>query len=426
MSTLNSDPWFWVRFDPVTVHRDTDPSADQDNRDLTNINLDEFDEIWFFGLSSGNRLSSAEINAINAFMDDGGGVLVTGDHASLGEGIAGSIKRAGEMREYPAPPASPGAWNTTLREGSTSGYQFADQSDDVPQDIRLRWYYSWHRWPRFSINRAPHPVLCGPEGPIDVFPDHQHEGEVNIPSSLGSDWPSKGGQQPEPEAVAWGQIVDPSGDQGREFPIVGVYDGHRADVGRIVADSTWHHWLDINLIRAGGFPSSPSGTNALEQFEAYFLNVAVWLAGESKQRRMRNVLTWGALWRDPLVMIDPTHLRPHIYGGIARDALGQFAPQCLVRDWLFEPLRPPLRVRIDELLNDDEPIPLPLEEAMMAEVIRPLAEEFFEQGVDIPDADDYPGDELFDEVYEEAAERGLAQVKEYHDEIREELEALDV
>ena len=26
-----------------------------------------------------------------------------------------------------------------------------------------------------------------------------------------------------------------------------TYDGHRADVGRVVCDSTWHHFVNVNL-----------------------------------------------------------------------------------------------------------------------------------------------------------------------------------
>src|SRR5256885_17067353 len=32
------------------------------------------------------------------------------------------------------------------------------------------------------------------------------------------------------------------------FDSIAVYDGHRVGVGRIVVDSSWHHFLDINLI----------------------------------------------------------------------------------------------------------------------------------------------------------------------------------
>ena len=71
-----------------------------------------------------------------------GGVLVTGDHADLGEGIAGQITRAGAMRRYPAPPNSPPGWNTMLEEGPDPNltFDFNDQSDDDPQTVRYRRY----------------------------------------------------------------------------------------------------------------------------------------------------------------------------------------------------------------------------------------------------------------------------------------------
>lgn len=105
-------------------------------------------------------------------MDDhNGGVLLTGDHADLGMAFA-NLPRAGKMRMLPAPPAQPPVWNTMLRSGANATFEFDDQSDAVPQPLSLRKYWAGLPW------QAPHPVLCSPLGPIDIFPDHQHEGEA--------------------------------------------------------------------------------------------------------------------------------------------------------------------------------------------------------------------------------------------------------
>lgn len=112
---------------------------------LTELNLDTYDELWLFGISdSSNLLSSAEINAIETFMDDGGGILTTGDHASLGRGLSGSIKRVGKLHMYPAPAASAPVWNTTIRDANGDGqFTFVEQSDATPQVIRPNYRYHW-------------------------------------------------------------------------------------------------------------------------------------------------------------------------------------------------------------------------------------------------------------------------------------------
>ena len=102
---LESRAYFYVDFDITTAHRDgTDPSASIPGANkLTDLDiLNKYDEIWFFGFNSTPSLSAAEVALMDQFMaaPKFGGVLVTGDHADLGKGIAGSITRAGKMRRY--------------------------------------------------------------------------------------------------------------------------------------------------------------------------------------------------------------------------------------------------------------------------------------------------------------------------------------
>lgn len=55
--------------------------------------------------------------------------------------------------------------------------------------------------------------------------------------------------------------------------MISVYDGHRANVGRVATDSTWHHWMNINITQL----ESAGGDN-WEKIKRYYLNLAVWLA----------------------------------------------------------------------------------------------------------------------------------------------------
>jgi len=347
---LESRAFYYVDFDITTVDRNgLDPGATIPGaKDLTELDvLDQYDEIWFFGFNENPNLSAAELTVLNDFMSAPkfGGVLVTGDHADLGKGIAGQIPRAGVMRQYPAPPIFGPTWNTTLEEGPDSGsdYNFNDQSDDRPQEVRYRLF----RMPSLAWNirrYRPHPVLCGPDGPIDVFPDHQHEGEALAPIPAAGDpiWPTKNGHQEQPVVIGWGRIKDPNATKvGQEIGLVSAYDGHTVDVGRILADSTWHHWFDINLLGISpsapyaGFDATPAGQAALKKIDAYFLNCGVWLAPPDRQAAMRNVGWSSILWTDQVVELSKK--APLWYlGGEAIDVLGRRASRCTVTDWIFD------------------------------------------------------------------------------------------
>ena len=102
------------------------------------------DEVCLFGFNSTLSLSAAEVTLIGQFISvpKFGGVLVTGDHADLGKGIAGQIPSAGAMRRYLAPPNVAPTWNATLEEGSDPvvTFDFNDQSNDPPQSMRYRRY----------------------------------------------------------------------------------------------------------------------------------------------------------------------------------------------------------------------------------------------------------------------------------------------
>ena len=350
---LESRAYAYVDFDIATAHRDgTDPSASISGaKKINDLDiLNKYDQIWFFGINSTPDLSPAEVTLLDQFMAGPkfGGVLVTGDHADLGKGITGQITRAGQMRQYPAPPSSPPVWNTTLEDGPNPGtdYDFNNQSDDRPQTIRYRRFPIWSPV-AFKLGSRPHPVLCGPDGPIDLFPDHQHEGEALAPIPAPDDpkWPTKNGHQERPYVIGWGKIKDPDATRhGQEIGVVSAYDGHNVDVGRIVADSTWHHWFDINLTGlAGEPPASPysgfdataDGLAALKKIDAYFLNCGVWLAPPDKQSAMRNFGWWSILWTDRIVEL-PLEMPIWVLGEHAIDALGRRASRCTVTEWVID------------------------------------------------------------------------------------------
>ena len=429
---LKSRSYFYVDFQIEFAHRDgTDPTATIPGAlPLTSPALDlmnRFDEVWFFGIGSTPNLSAAEVTLLDQFMaaPKQGGVLVTGDHAELGKGIAGQITRAGGMRRYPAPQASSPGWNTTLEEGPDANltYNFNDQSDDEPQTIRYK-RYSVGSMLAFQRRYRPHPVLCGPDGPIDILPDHQHEGEALAPAVAVGDphWPSKAGHQELPEVIGFGKIKDPAATHhGKEIGVVSAYDGHNVDLGRIVADATWHHWFDINLTGVAappspyaGFDATPAGQAALKKIDAYFLNVGVWLAPPVRQAEMRNAAFWSILWSDQVIELSPK-APLSVLGGAAIDALGLRTSRCTITQWVFD--WPIFKEKIPHWewpmwREKMQLIDLPFERYVAGGMLRQLMTEVGPHGGKASFPQKAPPDEVMTRAMQAGVEAGLAALTE--------------
>lgn len=376
----------------------------------THFTPTSYDEVWLFGVETSykrsdygtrntsssypaDRLSDAELTNLTAHMNGQRGLFATGDHGSLGAGLGKAVDRARNMRhwaDFGSGEVSMGGphRNDSNTAGHDWGHQFSDQSDDVPQRLDLKLYAT--PTGGFREERYPHPILCSPTGRIDVFPDHPHEGEVRVPPDLGltcrdgsPEYPPRadGSGQEVPEVIASGRVAagnTASAQSGpgnkmatvaHGFGVLCAYDGHRASVGRVVTDSTWHHFVNVNLIgilegevfddfdRVGesatkhvGFLSSPQGREVLKKIQHYYVNTAVWLAPPSLIRAMNDRIWWDLVWSDRLVeatMLEPAtrleDVRVHEFyeiGSQARDVLGRRATVCrslhFVFPWLDE------------------------------------------------------------------------------------------
>lgn len=285
--------------------------------------IDHYDEVWCFGFKPDNfagpdanitspgaiPTSDAELAVLATWMNRGG-VFATGDHDYLGASMCHRIPRVGTMRAWTNAQGVPPIGGTlridtnrpanSAEIAGTDVIEFDRQGDALPQQIDwVPWMSFYHH--RFHVHIRPHPVLCHPAlGPINVMPDHPHEGVVfdhvpqpdvglaaitltnqyNFGGGLTDEYPTAGGVQPLPMVIAHGRtLADPplmheKGDSpAKRFAMISVYDGHRANVGRVATDSTWHHWMNINIteIEAAG------GAN-WEKIKRYYLNLAVWLA----------------------------------------------------------------------------------------------------------------------------------------------------
>jgi len=408
LATLTADHYHWVRFEITTAHRAADPSADHDNVDLAQaLALDSFDQLWIYSALSSPTLTANELAAAKTFMDDNqGGVLITGDHANLGAAF-GNLPRAGKMRLLPAPPIGPAVSNSTLRPGANATFEFDDQSDGTPQPLRLRRYWAGRG------RSAPHPVLCSPLGPIDIFPDHEHEGEaVAPPATPASEWP--GGVAA--KVIAWGEIADTrSNTIGRDIGVLSAYEGHDQNVGRVLADSTWHHHFDVNLRGIPGDPARPGfvtpGTGdwitTARKIEHFFVNAAIWLAPPAKQSAMRAAALWAVLWTDHVIENVELATTPVVFGSKLVNALGRYAPHCVIYGWVWQLVPIDTRVKFLEYIEKGDPPP-PLFEYVAGVAARQLIEEL---GVSIERfPDEAPPLEVIDKALTGAGEQAMTEM----------------
>ncbi|WP_332817227.1 hypothetical protein [Sphingopyxis sp.] len=387
---LENSPDWWIKFDLTKAHRQNDPlgAADMNGFRFTQagFNINDYDQIWFFGarqnINDSQRLNDQELEIIARWMDERqGGVFAVGDHYDLGASLCGRIPRVATMRKWSVaqnPPQNFGLnRHDTLVRGHDNFYTFNDESDDIPMRTRVRRYPLWSS-AIFQRRWAPHPVLCGKDGVIDILPDHPHEGEVIEPSNttatfgFGSytgkaEYPEVNGHRETPDIVAWARVQgdhtegrggQPGNDRnkgpatGKEFGAIGAYDGHQGNVGRVIVDSTWHHWMDVNLIgrprsgdqvdpvpdddpKAFGFEHTDVGRAHYARIKDYFLNVAKWLGAPAKQNCMFMRATWGFVIRYPLAELVSPRLPIWELGGFARDAIGRRASRCTLYSWIL-------------------------------------------------------------------------------------------
>ncbi len=267
-------------------------AADYSNFTFTSSTLskNKYDVLFLFGVSSGGTLPAPEISIIEQFMNDGGGVFATGDHENLGKRCCGEIMRIKELRRWAGPSAGGTDRISTNDPGTDNTFQFEDQSDAIAQKI-------YPAYTGTTSSSSPHYLLQHPSKKIiEVLPDHPHESECTLPASLAdvSVWPKdSSGNDVEPEVVAL-SVSYGGGFTGKEpistpraFNAIVAYDGHRAGVGRITTDATWHHFININMIASTDGPGLVANADAYDRVSTYFGNIAKWLMPEKTRRCLR-------------------------------------------------------------------------------------------------------------------------------------------
>lgn len=377
-----------------------------------------FDQVWFFGIHQINKanfrlriggggpeseLDKAEVAALRTRMDSGLGVLVTGDHANerptdaldnpdspctdrargeqflgLGRALGRCIPRAGMMRDWEGDPtADPRrSFNTQVVTFGTSLTQRAFQQDSVPQQLILK---TFNERGKPSLEGRPHPLFFYRQGEaILLFPDHLHEGAVTVPEKLEEDlWPRTADRfQPKPRVVAYG--VDKR--NAKKLKLIAVYDGDPAGAGRIVTDSTWHHYFNTNL---SAFPATSAPLTAADQIGQYYSNLVLWLTPRAKRSEMADAMSrWIARQPELAELVGPNPSRRLsdilITGGISMKYLTEAASDCEIHELLQMTIPLSTGRRYESLYFPEEsrPLsPLPSMELLLGSLIHDAPQE---------------------------------------------------
>lgn len=277
---------------PVQLNVEIHVKLRRASGELTADVLKAYDEIWFFlgRVSGGAPLTASESTALGNWMNAGGGVLIAGDHADddrmengkpvyrgLGTHVGSGIPRAGEMRVWDEPPGVKNfPANTTGDDSALSSNE--QEKDAAPQRLLL---------PRFDADRKhPHPIFRdGGTRILDRLPDHPHEGKVRVPSTIA--WPGQLEVRIIARGVNW--------KVGETFDLMADWDGHAVTTkdpeqrfGRILADASFHHYVDFNLVRI-----ARAGGETWDQIQEIFRNQAAWLAPPKLKAEYRErAISW--------------------------------------------------------------------------------------------------------------------------------------
>ena len=324
-----------------------------------------FEELWFFGMHQANKktpshkvfrggpeseLTQNEVSVLKRWMtaggsdqEVGGGILMTGDHnhkrpedtvpstnpdcpgsaeepfLGRGRAIGRCVPRAGKLRKWEGEPTNcfQDSHNTIVNSGL--------QTDRHPQDlIHVNVDASGTPHPEGQ----PHPIFRYKTNRwIDFLPDHAHEGRVVVPEDFDDElWPN----QIRPHVVAKG--VDRR--YAELVNLIMSYNGDLAGVGRIVADSSWHHYFNIN-VRPFSHPA-PEDSPA-DQIGQYYANLAIWLAPFGTRHNMGLAMLWRLA--NYTVLMEPLGDIRAI-GKEANSILSQIASPCEIHETILALIPP--------------------------------------------------------------------------------------
>lgn len=254
----NGDPLYAV------TARNREINGDGHDIVLSELHNSDFDQLWLFAVDVGDGLTMADCEAITRFRQRGGGIFSTRDHHDLGSSLC-TLGGVGAAHYFHSKNPDPD-------ESRNARDNVEAVNIDYPN------YHSGSNGDYHPITPFgdPHELLLRPDGSlIEHFPAHPHEGGVGAPDEEHS------------RVVAIGK----SKVTGRPFNLMvaleGCKDRHSNQLGRAIAESSFHHLVDYNWDTDMGCPTfleEPPGDGlkrkpeVLEDIKTYVANVARWLS----------------------------------------------------------------------------------------------------------------------------------------------------
>jgi hypothetical protein len=253
------------------VARDRRANADGDDDILSNLDTTDFDELWLFAVDTGNGLSVLDCEGITRFRQRGGGIFATRDHNDLGSSLC-TIGGVGAAHFFHSKQTEPDESRHTADDQENPSISWPNYHSGSNGDYQ-----------RITVTEPVHELMRNEANPsrlIEYFPSHPHEGAVGVPANA--------------DHV---RVIATSVSQstGRVFNLAVAFercgDRHGNQLGRAVAESSFHHLVDYNWDIDRGCPSflteAPGDgvkrePEKLNDIKTYVRNLALWLAPQGR------------------------------------------------------------------------------------------------------------------------------------------------
>nr|WP_229425971.1 hypothetical protein [Lusitaniella coriacea] len=253
--------------DLAEPHRPCDRETPGNDPILTHLDRENFDELWLFALDVGGGLSPKDCAGITRFHQQGGGILTARDHQDMGVSLC-PLENIGCFHYFHSQQTDPD--------------ESRCRRDDV-ETTNITWpnYHSGNNGDYQTIQPTEpvHDLLKNPNSPkgvIEFFPAHPHEGGVGIPEDA-----------PHARVIARGTSKTTHRPFNLAIAAERIQDEQGNHLGRVVTQSTFHHFVDYNWEIEKGCPSfveeSPGEgikqePHVLDDIHTYIKNLVLWLA----------------------------------------------------------------------------------------------------------------------------------------------------
>ncbi len=239
---------------------------------LSKLDSSDFNELWLFAIDLGDGLTVADCQGITRFRQRGGGIMATRDHQDLGTSLC-TLGGIGRAHFFHSKNPEPDASRHVVDDPFTTSISWPNYHSGANGDYQ-----------RIKVE-VSHALLRNPAAPagvIEFFPAHPHEGAVGVPDG-----------EKQAHVIATGKSMVTH----RPFNLVVAFessvDDHGNTLGRGIAESSFHHFVDYNWDTEMGCPSflveAPGdgykrNPAALQDIKTYVANAARWLAESTSTR----------------------------------------------------------------------------------------------------------------------------------------------